>query len=163
MICWFFPFPEQIIFVIYKAIPFESCSVVKLWSIFRNAKGNFCIRVVHQAGAYPGLCSMKYSSPLPRMLVHPRFPPPPAFNKRAGTCLNTWVKRDTSIVSLSRTQHNVEPRGSLETSTLTILGHRAFTFWVTKPLTVWIFWKTDTEESAHVYVASFPFYSYFKA
>jgi len=26
----FFPFPEQIIFVIYKTIPFESCSVVKL-------------------------------------------------------------------------------------------------------------------------------------
>lgn len=49
----FFPFPEQIIFVIYKTIPFESCSVVKLWSIFRNPKGKFCIRVAHQAELIP--------------------------------------------------------------------------------------------------------------
>jgi len=51
-------------------------------------------KVAHQAGAYPGFCSMKrlseyFYSPLDGMLVHRRVTPSIKF---AGTHLYTWVE-----------------------------------------------------------------------
>ena len=68
--------------------------------------------VAHQAGAYPGFCSMKHLGvflppppPLDGMLVHHRVTPSIKFT---STYLYTWVERGTvrvCKVSCPRTQH----------------------------------------------------------
>ena len=73
-------------------------------------------QVAHQAGAYPGFCSMKrlrvFIPPLDGMLLHRRATPTIKF---AGTHFYTWVELERhceSKVSCSRTQHNVPGQGS---------------------------------------------------
>ena len=62
--------------------------------------------MAHQAGAYPGFCSMKrlgvFLLPSPDgMLVHRRVTPSIQF---AGTHLYTWVKRSTMSPARARTR-----------------------------------------------------------
>ena len=84
--------------------------------------------VAHQAGAYPGLCSMKrlgvFLLPPGGMLIHLRVTPSSKF---AGTHLYTWVERGTMGVKCLAQEHNTVPRPGLkpgpfdpESSTLAI-------------------------------------------
>ena len=63
-------------------------------------------QVAHQAGAYPGFCSMKrlgaFIHPLDGMLIHCRVNPSIRF---AGTHLYTWVKRGTVRVKCLAQEH----------------------------------------------------------
>ena len=63
--------------------------------------------MAHQAGAYPGFCSMKrlrvFLSPLDGMLVHRRVTPSIKF---AGTHLYIWVERGTMRVKCLAQEHN---------------------------------------------------------
>ena len=63
--------------------------------------------MAHQAGAYPGFCSMKrlgvFLLPLDGMLVHRRVTPS---IKVAGTHLYTWVERGTVRVKCLAQEHN---------------------------------------------------------
>ena len=63
-------------------------------------------QVAHQAGAYPGFCSMKRLGifpPLDGMLVHRRVTPSIKF---AGTHLYTWVERGTVREKCLAYEHN---------------------------------------------------------
>ena len=62
--------------------------------------------MAHQAGAYPGFCSMKWPVfllPLDGMLVHCRVTPSIKF---AGTHLYTWVERGSVRVKCLAQEHN---------------------------------------------------------
>ena len=84
-------------------------------------------QVAHQAGAYPGFCSMKrlgvFLLPLGWDAVHRRVTPSIKF---AGTHLYTWVERGTVRVKCLAQEHNtmspgLEPRPlDPETSALTM-------------------------------------------
>ena len=70
-------------------------------------------QVVHQAGAYPGFCSMKglevFLHPLDGMLVHRRSLPHNLLGfllQFAGTHLYTWVERGTVRVKCLAQEHN---------------------------------------------------------
>ena len=71
--------------------------------------------MAHQAGAYPGFCSMKrlgvFLLPPGGMLVHRRVIPSSKF---AGTHLYTWVERGTMGVKCLAQEHNTVPRPGLE-------------------------------------------------
>jgi len=64
-------------------------------------------QVAHQAGAYPGFCSMRrlgiFLLPLCGMPVHRRVTPSIKFT---GTHLHTWVKRGTVRVKCLTYEHN---------------------------------------------------------
>ena len=73
-------------------------------------------QVAHQAGTYPGFCSMKrpgvFLLPLDGMLVHCKVTPSIKF---AGTYLYTWVERGTLRVKCVALQkHNAVPWPGLE-------------------------------------------------
>ena len=72
-------------------------------------------QVAHQAGAYPGFCSMKR---LGVFLLPPRWDASPSqvtpSSKFAGTHLYTWVERGTMGVKCLAQEHNTVPRPGVE-------------------------------------------------
>ena len=64
-------------------------------------------RVAHQAGSYPGFCSIKqlgiFLLPLDGMKVHRRVTPSIKF---AGTHLYTWLERGTVRIKCLAHEHN---------------------------------------------------------
>ena len=72
-------------------------------------------QVVHQAGVYPGFCSIKrlgvFLLPLDGMLVNRRVTPSSEFD---GTHLYTWVERGTVSVKCLAQDHEAVHRPGLE-------------------------------------------------
>ena len=73
----------------------------------KKVKSAYEPTVAHQAGAYPGFCSMKrlgvFLLPLDGILVHRRVTPSIEF---AGTHLYTWVERGTVRENYLALEHN---------------------------------------------------------
>jgi len=79
----------------------------KFIDVFSPGEGRV---LTHQAGAYPGFCSMKrlgiFLLPLDGMLVHPKVSPS---IKLAGTHLYTWMGRGTVRVTCLALEHYTMP------------------------------------------------------